>query len=244
MAAPPSIEISPQLLRTLHRIHQQKADLEGQRRRGPLQCNALQATIDEAQAQLDAVTEKLKKTRLMSDDKHLQLQSREAHVANLQLKLNTAATNKEFQLLKDQIAADQQANAVQNDEIFEVLERIDVLESELTAARVTLAETKATAKKRQAEIEGRMAIVDDEINRINEQLVATETKIPAQVKADYDRIVAARGEEALAPIEQESCGNCYQTLTTQLMNQVVLSKLVHCPNCNSFLYQAEDRRVQ
>ncbi|MFG0286773.1 MAG: C4-type zinc ribbon domain-containing protein, partial [Rhodopirellula sp. JB044] len=41
----------------------------------------------------------------------------------------------------------------------------------------------------------------------------------------------------------ESCGGCYQTLTTQVVSQVMLSKLTFCPNCNAMLYLPEDRRV-
>ncbi len=243
MASPKPTEISAQLLRRLHRIHQQRSDLQSQARRGPLQLKAVQASIDAASAAVDDALAVLKKAKVVSDEKHLQLQTREAHVGQLQRRLNEAATNKEFTLLKEQIAADEQANSVQNDEIFEILERIDTLESQLAQTKDKLAETQADAAKRIGEIEERQKRVAIDLDRVEVQLEEAETLIPVAVKADYKRLIAARGEEALAPIENESCGGCYQTLTTQVANQVMLSQLTYCPNCNAMLYLPEDRSV-
>ena len=238
MAVTPT-EISSQLLRRLHRIHQQRSDLQSQARRGPMQVKAVQASVDASAGEVEAATALLKKTRMVSDEKHLQLQTREAHVSDLERRLNEAATNKEFTLLKEQIAADEQANSVQNDEIFEILERIDMLEEQLTAVKQKHTEVEAEAAKRIGEVEDRQKRVAIDIDRIEVQLEETEADIPASVKADYKRLLEARGDEALAPIDNESCGGCYQTLTTQVANQIMLSKLTYCPNCNAMLYMPE-----
>ncbi|MEM9364637.1 MAG: C4-type zinc ribbon domain-containing protein [Planctomycetota bacterium] len=244
MATQTPIEFSSGVLRRLHRIHSQVADLGGQLRRGPLQVKALQAKVDASQLEVDQAAELLKKTRLMADEKQLQLQSREAQMETLKAKLNTAASNKEFQLLKDQIAADEQANSVQSDEIFEVLERIDSLEIALAEKKESHGEVEADFAKRHVEIEKRMTQVQEELERSQVQLTETEADVPAAVRSDYRRLVDARGEEAFAPIENDSCGGCHQTLTTQVANQVMLAQLVFCPNCNAFLYSPEDRRVR
>ncbi|MCM2372022.1 zinc ribbon domain-containing protein [Aporhodopirellula aestuarii] len=243
MAAPASIEISSQLLRKLHRIHQQRSDLAGQARRGPMQIKAVEASVETAQAEVDKEIAVLKKTRMLSDEKHLQLQTREAHVRDLQRRLNEAASNKEFSLLKEQIAADEQANSVQNDEIFEILERIDSLEARLAETKEKLAAAEAERDQRIAEIQERQKRIALDLERVEIQLEEAETLIPVAVKADYKRLLEARGDEALAPIEDESCGGCYQTLTTQVVSQIMLSKLTFCPNCNAILYLAEDRYV-
>ncbi|EMI44645.1 zinc ribbon domain-containing protein [Rhodopirellula sp. SWK7] len=243
MSSPGSIEISSQLLRKLHRIHQQRADLQGQARRGPMQIKAVESSVVAAQAELDNEIAVLKKTRMVSDEKHLQLQSREAHVLDLNRRLNEAASNKEFALLKEQIAADEQANSVQNDEIFEILERIDTLESRLVETKAKLAEAETERDKRLAEIEDRQKKIAMDLERVEIQLEEAETLLPVAVRGDYKRLLEARGEEALAPIEDESCGGCYQTLTTQVVSLVMLSKLTYCPNCNAMLYLAEDRYV-
>lgn len=243
MASPKPTEISAELLRRLHRIHQQRADLQSQARRGPLQIKAVNASVAAATTAVDVELALLKKARMVSDEKHLQLQAREEHVNQLQRRLNEAATNKEFSLLKEQIAADEQANSVQNDEVFEILERIDTLETQLAQTKEKLIAAEADAAKRVAEIEERQKRVTFDLNRVDVQLEETEMRIPASVQADYRRLIRARGEEALAPVENESCGGCYQTLTTQIVSQIMLSQLTYCPNCNAILYLPEDRSV-
>lgn len=243
MAASVPVEFPSRLLRRLHSILQQRADLQSQARRGPLQIKAVEANVAAAQAKVDEAAALLKKTRMISDEKQLQLQSREAHVADLGRKLNIAASNKEFTLLQEQIAADKQANSVQNDEIFEILERIDVLENDLASTKTQLAEVQADKAQRESEIRKRQEQVAMDLERVEIQLEEAETQVPAGVKADYRRLVDARGEEALAPIDAESCGGCSQTLTTQVVSLVMLSKLTYCPNCNAILYQMEESRL-
>lgn len=244
MATSPKTEIGTDLLRTLHRIHRQRSDLNSQLERGPRQIAASEALASQAELERDRARETLKKAKLAADEKQLQLQSREAHVEGLKAKLNTAASNKEFSLLKDQIAADEQANSVQSDEIFEALEQLDTLQSELQAAEENLSKQQQEHADRVQEIESRMTRLRSELERVESELAEAEREIPSVVRSDYTRLIAAKGEEALAPTEGNSCGGCYQTLTTQLMNQLQLSHLIHCPNCNAFLYLPEDRRVR
>ncbi len=83
-----------------------------------------------------------------------------------------------------------------------------------------------------------------ELERVETELQESEKEIPAGAIVDYKRLTEARGEDALAPIEGDSCGGCYQTLTTQLIDRLRMSMLIRCPNCNAFLYSPEDRQVR
>lgn len=200
--------------------------------------------VAKASADAEEAKNALKKMRLASDEKQLQLKTRESRIEDLKAKLNTAASNKEFSLLKEQIAADVQANAVLSDEILEQFEQIDVLQGHVDKAEAELKEQQEEQAKRIAEVESRLGVLKEDLEGVRGQLKATEGKIPGSLRVEYERLIASRGEEALAPVDQESCGGCYQTLTTQVMNQLQLSQLVMCPNCNSLLYLPEDTRVQ
>ncbi len=124
--------VSASALRELHRIHRQITDLKGQLGRGPRQVRAAEALLERLETALTAAKEALTHTRVSADGKQLQLREREQRIEDLQVKLNTCNSNREYQALKEQIAADQQANSVLSDEILEALEKIDVLQAELT----------------------------------------------------------------------------------------------------------------
>ncbi len=243
MSRDTSVEISAELLRSLHRIHRQLTDLRGQLDRGPRQIKAGETLVAGAAAAVEAIKDQQKKHKMAADAKQLTLKGRENRVLELQGKLNTAGSNKEFNLLKDQIAADEQANAVLADEIFESLEQLDVVAEQLIAAQAEHAKQQSDHQARLIEINERMTLLGSELARVESELAETEKRIPAAVKNDYQRVVDAKGEEGLAPIDGESCGGCFQTLTTQMRDRLQLSQLVRCPSCNAFLYLPENRRM-
>ena len=237
------IKISTVLLRTLHRIHRQKTDLDGQIARGPRQIKAGDALVAKAESEMQVIKENLTKANLLSDEKQLQLKSREDKIVDLQTKLNSAASNREFDLLKEQIAADKQANSVLSDEILEAMEAIDELEVELKDAQTEVEKQAGDQAKRISEVESKTADLHKELDRVNAELEESEKQIPAEVIGEYRRVISAKGEDALAPVEEGSCGGCYQVLTTQYIDRLRMSVLIRCPSCNAFLYLPENTAV-
>ncbi|MFK8115293.1 MAG: zinc ribbon domain-containing protein [Rubripirellula sp.] len=237
------IEIKAEVLRTLHRIHRQLTDLRSQIDRGPRQIKAGEGMIVKAASDRDVAKEAVKQATLASDEKQLQLKTREMNIEALAAKLNTAASNREFSTLKEQIAADQQANSVLSDEIFEALEHLDVLQEAVNQAEAELKKQEQEQTARIAEVEAKQITLKSELDRVESELLEAEKGIPASVMGDYRRLIGARGEEALAPVDANSCGGCYQTLTTQYIEELRMSNLVRCSNCDAFLYMPEDRSV-
>jgi len=240
MSSDTKIQISTGLLRKLHRIHRQQNDLTGQIARGPRQIKAGEGLVAAADSGLKTAKDALKKATMMSDEKQLQLKSREANIDQLQAKLNTAASNREFDLLKEQIAADKQANSVLSDEILEAMDSIDRLEVQVQEVNAELKKQESDHQKRISDIESKTSELEAELDRVNTELVATEKEIPAALTGEYQRVISAKGEDALAPVEDESCGGCYQVLTTQYIDRLRMSVLIRCPNCNAFLYLSEE----
>lgn len=244
MPSPTKIEISTELLRTLHRVHRQRADLRGQIERGPRQVKAGEAMVAQAAAHLEQSRLALRKATIAADEKQLQLKSREMRIRDLEGRLNTAATNREFSMLKEQIAADKQANSVLSDEILEALEHLDVLAAEVKQADAELAQQSSDHQARVEEIESKRLTLQSELQRVESELAQAEKSIPAGAIQDYRRLTDARGEDALAPVESDSCGGCYQTLTMNDLDRLRMSMLIRCPSCNAFLYLPEDRQVR
>ncbi|TWU48667.1 putative zinc ribbon domain protein [Rubripirellula tenax] len=242
MSSASKIEISTELLRTLHRIHRQRTDLTSRIERGPRQIKAGEGMVAKAAEAVAMARSAVKTAKIASDEKQLQLATREARIKDLEAKLNTAASNREFSTLKDQIAADKQANLVLSDEILEALDHLDGLEAVVTQAEAELAKQESDQKVRVTEVTTKLDELQLSLERVESELETHEAEVPSGVKAEYKRLTGARGEEALAPVEDNSCGGCYQTLTTQHVETLRMSVLLHCPNCNAFLYFPEDRR--
>ena len=91
----------------------------------PRKIAAQEKLLSQKQAERDTLKESLTELRKAADGKSLQLKSNEAKIQDLQGKLNAAASNKEYQIISSQIAADNMANSVLEDEILEALEKVD-----------------------------------------------------------------------------------------------------------------------
>lgn len=227
------------LLRTLHRMHRQLADIEQRLRKGPLQIKI--ATQNEAsfEAELDATKERQKENRLATDRKQMTMNERDAKVADMQKKLNTADSNKEFQLLKDRIAADQQASSVLADEIFEMLERQDTIDAEVVGATENLEKAKVDKKRIIDKVTGETKALEAERDRIAGELAESEKQLPVDVRADYRRRADAKGEDVLAETDATTCGNCQVHLTAQMKATLLMNQILFCQGCGALYYLKE-----
>lgn len=238
-----STVIDVQLLRTLHRVLRQQTDLNGRIRRGPARVNIAKQAEAAFQKTLDDARGVLTETRMNADRKQLQLQERETRIDDLKAKRNACESNREYQLLSDQIAADEQANSVQSDEIFELLEKIDEIEKQVKEAESNLGKGQQETIKVQQVVDEEMANLQKDLDSVVSELNEAESRLPTDVRNEYQRLVAALGEDALAVVEDNSCGHCYTTVTTQLISELMMKRATYCKSCGSLLYLSENAAV-
>lgn len=229
------------VLRLLHRLHRQLEDVHGRLERGPLQLRARQAGVAKLQESLTAAQGEVKAARVASDQKQLALKTSEEKIQGLQVKLNQAASNREYQALKDQIAADRMAGSVLQDEILELMEKLDTLKSAVAEAEAALAKGRGELEKQQQAVREQQSMLGDEIKRLETELRAAEIDLPQDLKADYARAIKSRGADGLAPIDGDSCGGCYQHITPNMLSDLKLERVVFCKTCGRLLYLPEDR---
>lgn len=231
--------VSAEILRKLHRIHQQRSDLLDRLARGPKQITARKASVKSLEEEVVLAKERLQKTRLAANEKQRQLAEREARVTDLNGKLNTANSNKEYQSLKEQIAADEQANSVLSDEILELLEKIDTIEADVKHNQQGVVTATEELQNTTARVAREKEMLENELARVSDQLGSVEAQLSGDFKGEYERLAKARGAEALAPIDENCCGGCNTTLSPQVINNVVMNKPVFCGSCGSLLYLPE-----
>ena len=227
------------LFRTIHRMLRQLTDIAERMEKGPRKVRIVKANESSFAAALEESKQRLTELRMACDAKQLQLAEREAKIEDLKGKLNACDSNKEFQLLRDRIAADLQANSVLQDEILEQLEKIDVYVEEVDAAKRNFEKTKNESRKIQDEVELDLKALEAEKVRITDELAAAEKTLPGDLMLEYRRIVAGKGEDAFGSTDTETCGNCNQTVTPQTVNDLMLKKPVYCKGCGCLMYLKE-----
>ncbi|MFK7735960.1 MAG: zinc ribbon domain-containing protein [Pirellulaceae bacterium] len=228
--------VTASLIQTLHRINRQKADLENQLKRGPKVIAAAQTKLDAALAGVQAVRDKMTAMRLDAEAKQLQMKERESKIHQWEGQSNTAKGDREYQTLKDQIAADTQANEVLSDEILEILEALDAMEGDLANAEKGAQSIQEDFEKIQSQIESKKLNLESDLERVCGELAEAEKGLTGDLKRDYLRRVAAKGEDAMAAAEDGCCSGCYQSLTPQIQERLSTGTPLSCPACGCILY--------
>lgn len=235
------MSVSASALAELHRIHKQLGDLRERKDRGPRQIKAREVNLVKQNEELSKLQAEQKAAKVRSDQKNLLLRSSEQKIEDLKVKLNQASSNREYQALKDQIAADQMAGSVLADEILEAMEKVDELAAHIAEQQKNIEAAKAEVAKATAAVREQAGMLDSEIARLEGELKQAEAKLPGDFLDTYKRLVKGKGEDAMAEAQGDFCGGCYQQLTPNNMAELQMSRAIVCRNCGRLVYKAEDR---
>ena len=228
----------------LHAAHREVARLREELARGPRQIKARRKAVAAKEAEVQTLREKLTKLKKTADEKNLQLRGNEEKIEKLKVNLNQASDNTVFATLKNQIAADQAANAVLEDAILETLDRADGAAEEVKTAEADAAKRSDDADAFAKEVAGRQAGLEERLAAAEGVLAEAEKTVPAGVAGDYKRLVAAHGADALSPVRRVNtkpiCTACNTLLNKQQYVSLNLGKTLFCRNCGRLLYEGED----
>ncbi len=225
-------------LRELHRLHLKLQSVLDQLDRGPRQIKARQKATQKKQELVVEHQELLKQLRLAADEKSLQLRSNETKIADLKAKLNSATSNREFDIIKSQIEADTMANSVLEDEILEALEKVDRTQKAIADAQAECDAALEQEKKVAADVAEREPQLRGQADAVRGELEVAERVIPASTMPNYRRLVQAHGAGALASVENKACTACFALLSPQQMIELRGESPVFCRTCGRLLYLA------
>jgi len=225
-------------LKDLHQLHVQLQHVQEQLGRGPRQIRAQRQLAERKQSEVDSNKERLTQLKMAVDLKSLQLKTNEGKIAELKTKLNVAASNREFDIIKSQIDADTMANSVLEDEILESLDKID----QIQAIIGKFEEEFATAKQEEQRVASEVAAAEPGLNgervEFETALKTAEGELPAQITLVYRRLVQAHSAGALAPVENKACTACFAILSPNLLVELNTGKIIFCSSCGRLLYLA------
>ena len=222
-------------LKEIHALRLQLQEVTAEIERGPRQIAAKKNQLDKKKAELESRRATLKQLKVAADQKNLQLKTNESKIHDLQGKLNAASSNREFDALKTQIAADKMANSVLEDEILEALDGCDSMqrqikdfEGEVATAEADLAKFTAAAQQREPDLKAKAANLDGQIAELEKQ-------IPATIMPQYRRLVQSYGAQALSPVTGTACGECFVGQRQQTIMELRAGKYIFC-TCGRLMY--------
>lgn len=226
-------------MKQLHDLRLKLREISDELERGPRQIAVRKQAVDKKKEQIEALRNKLKQMKVSADQKNLQLKTSEARIYDLNGKLNVAANNREYEALQSQIAADTMAKSVLEDEILEALEKVDGIQIEVKKAELEATGLESDLQKLNAEVQAREAGLKEQAAALQAQVSDAEKILPPDIIPQYRRLVQAYGADALSPVINKSCSECYVSVTAQLYLELKAGKVKFC-TCGRLLYAADE----
>lgn len=227
-------------LEELHRLHLRLQEVRDALARGPRQVEIRRRQVAAREEELRQLEEQWKQAKMAVDAKSLQLKSNEAKINELRARLNAAASNREYDILRSQIDADTMANSVLEDEILEGLEKVDQKQQELGRKKLELERAREEQKRVAHEVGEAEAGLNQDLARLEAEVHSAEAVIPQGIMENYRRLVAAHGAGALAPVHGGVCSACNMTLLAQSRVELNSGRTVFCKSCGRLLYPASE----
>jgi hypothetical protein len=171
------------------------------------------------------------------------LKDQQAKIAKSRQQLNTVQNQAQATALEHQIAfAEQEIRRIEDGEL-ESMERSDIIERDLLAARQQHASHAAYLETEKAAAARSTVLEQADLNKWQDERAALRPQIDEDRLAEYDRIAAARGT-ALARARDQRCTGCQMGLRPQLWNQLRDGQSLKCESCGRILYVDNRREPQ
>lgn len=227
-----------EILRELHHLRQHAKDLQTEIDRGPKTVKAYHDKLAKQEQALRDHQENLRKVKVSIHEKEVTLKQKLQQIDKHEMQLNQAASKKEYDALKLEIANDKNACRHLEDEILEAMSEVDVRTTHVPELEKELQKAKQETHKLIDDVQGRRNSLTDDLNAVHKKLQEVEATLPEDVKTQYDRLTAAHGEDALSSVQGRTCTACYTEITSQSYNDLTQGKYVPCKNCGRILYLA------
>jgi predicted nucleic acid-binding Zn-ribbon protein len=227
-------------LREIHRLKRLAKDLHTKIEQGPRQQTAQKNKVARHEEMLKKAQDDLKLAKVHMHEREVELKTTDEKVKKYEKQLSDIMSKKEYEALKHEISHARGQIGKIEDQVLADLGLIEELAAKVPQAEQALKQVREEAANLAKDFESRMAEFARERDTVQQQLKEAEAQLPGDIGEQYRRIVAARGEDAFAAVENNNCAACYTSITAQNSNDLRRGMFFVCKSCGRMLYLAED----
>jgi hypothetical protein len=162
--------------------------------------------------------------------------------AEQKLKANQARqlqvkTNEEYRALLKENEFMRKANAARDDELLELMDRIESQSKEVKTLASWLEERQAEIEKEKEEIQKRLEKSKADVEKVQRERQGLLKDIPRRYLSMYDRVYPMRNGKAVAPVAEGICQECFLQIPPQQYNELQRNEeLMSCPHCQRIIF--------
>ena len=214
--------------------------LENERAAAPQEIQALEATFELKKQDLLVLEKKSLDLQIQRKEKELQLATNAEGVKKLTGQLFSLKTNKEFQLMQQQIADAKADGEVIEEKILIFFEESDVIKAQIDLENSKLKDGEKIFLQQKKMIESRSEEIGGRLNQLDAQRKQIIPEVDSKMLHEYERILHSRDGLAMVAVKDNSCGGCHMLVPPQVINLIKMYEhIITCEVCNRILYIQE-----
>ncbi len=199
-----------------------------------------ESASEDAKARLADRQGEVKRLRKEADGVNLDVAAVDQDIARLDGQLLGAKSNKEYEILTREIAAEKAKRSKFEDKGLEHLESADRIADEERAAGAAVEQSKSCLDEEKTAAAAVEAEVAGKEGGLTRERDAVMPRLNDEIRSVYERVLAQRKDSAMAKVVDGVCGGCARKLSPQMDNLVsVGQEVVQCMSCQRILYIGE-----
>jgi predicted nucleic acid-binding Zn-ribbon protein len=200
--------------------------------------------VNRLNSELTEYEDKVERNKQVLDELKKQYRSDESEVQMIETqivksreKLGAVKTNKEYQATLKEIDDLKERASQIEDQMLEVLDRIESAESQGREGRADLAEVKIQVEEKQKQIRVQSEQRQDVLSRSLQERDVVLERLDSGTREHYNRVKRQGRGIAIAAVLDSVCQACRMNIPPQLFNDLMrMDNMLMCPNCQRIIY--------
>jgi predicted nucleic acid-binding Zn-ribbon protein len=224
------------ILRELHRIRRLVKELEAKIEEAPRALKAQQMKATFQDGGLKQAQDGIKQLKVHIHEKEVSIKATEQQIKKYEAQRNEAKSKKEYDTLGSEITNERAHIRKIEDEILELMTEVEEKSKAIPEAERSSKKARDALAQFEKDQTGLLERYAEERSKALEELKTVEATLPPDVRTMYDRLIKAKGTEAVAGVKGMNCTACYTEITPQMANLLRTEDFVICKNCGRMLY--------
>ncbi|MFH1369320.1 MAG: C4-type zinc ribbon domain-containing protein [Elusimicrobiota bacterium] len=204
----------------------------------PVKIDELNAKIEETRAAFDSLKNEITQLQVTKRQKELELEGQETEIKKHTSELNSIKKNDAYKALLSEIEESNHAKSLLENEILEIMEKIDVESKEVRERERQNRQEEAHVQVEISKLEIELNGLNGEVSKLDSERQEFAKNVPDNLQKKYDYIREGRSGLAIVYIDGENCSGCHIALRPQIINEVFKEQdFVYCDSCSRILYK-------
>ena len=211
----------------------------------PEERKAREKQLADSAAKLEQAKTRAKEIEIQKRNLEMEARAKRDAIARYKQQQLQTRRNEEYSALAHEIEAAEKAVTALEDRELDLMEEVEKLMPQITAAEKAHAEERNKIEHLLAGLESKKANLEARIAELKTEHDRLAQGVNEDVLDIYLHLFKTKHGTAVATLEHEVCMGCHMKVTAQTVVQVRAGKeIIHCPQCGRILYMPENNPLR